>query len=53
MSRPLLPPGVAEALKRAARVPIKGSDPLARSRAIEEVVRRARLQFPSYFKPEG
>lgn len=50
---PLLPVSVSDALKRAAQVPKPDSDPLARVRAIEEVLRRARLQHPEFFRTEG
>lgn len=47
---PLLPVGVSEALKRAAQVPKTAGDPLARVRAIEDVLRRARLNHPECFR---
>ena len=50
--RTILPPEISEALKRAAMTENTASDPMARSKAIEEVLRRARLAHPECFKAE-
>jgi hypothetical protein len=51
----LLPPSVRTALMEASRVDEKqapGSS-VARSRALEDVIRRARLFYPHLFKQES
>lgn len=46
-----LPFDIRAALVRAAATPVRG-DPLARARAIEAVVERARLTHPHLFREE-
>lgn len=45
-----LPFDVRAALARAAKTPIPPGDPMARTKAIEEVVRRAKANYPKYFR---
>lgn len=46
------PPFVRDMLMRAARTPID-TDPLARQKAIERAIDRARQMCPERFKPEA
>lgn len=48
----ILPANVSQALQRASQTPITTSDPMARSRAIEDVLRRARIQHPECFRDD-
>lgn len=49
----LLPPAVREALREAARTATTQWDPLARERAINRVIERARAQYPEKFRTDG
>lgn len=49
----LLPQHVREALRRAAQTPVTPADPLARVRAIEAAIERARRSYPEFFKKES
>lgn len=48
----VLPWHLREALQRAAATPVTPTDPQARRRAVDEAIRRARLQAPEYFSSE-
>lgn len=50
--RQILPPDIVAALKRAANTTTTAADPMARSRAIEAVLQRARLLHPEFFRSE-
>jgi hypothetical protein len=45
----LFPPRIRDALIEAARTPITSSDPLARDKAINAVIERARSLYPEKF----
>lgn len=46
----LLPKAAQDALKRAAATPITKADPMARSKAIDQAVRRLKREYPDYFR---
>lgn len=48
----ILPTEVSQALRRAADTPIPTGDPMARTKAIEDVLRRARIQHPECFRDD-
>jgi hypothetical protein len=50
--RQILPPDIVQALKRAANTTNTAADPMARARAIEAVLQRARLLHPEFFRTE-
>jgi hypothetical protein len=51
-ARQILPDEIAQALKRAAETQNTARDSMARARAIEDVLRRARLLHPEFFRTE-
>jgi hypothetical protein len=46
------PPSVRDALVRASQTPFDEMDPLARVRAINKAIQRARLAYPELFRPD-
>jgi hypothetical protein len=46
------PPQIRDALVRASQTPLEPLDPLARVRAVDQAIRRARLAHPELFRPE-
>lgn len=49
----ILPADVSQALRRAADTPVTAADPLARTKAIEDVLRRARIKHPECFRDDA
>lgn len=48
----LLPAAIRDALRVAAMTPVTPADPLARQRAINKVIERARRSYPDYFRSD-
>lgn len=47
------PPVIRDALVRAAATPLTPADPLARVKAIDHAVERARRAYPELFRPDA
>jgi hypothetical protein len=48
----LLPPSVRDALVRASQTQIPDTDPLARIKAIQKAIERAKQTYPNLFKKD-